>query len=214
MTLPLVIDFFCCQGGASKGYVDAGFEARGVDNVFQSRYPYTFFHQDALKTLEKMIGVKYPYPVLLHGSPPCQGYSSTQRIQGNDHPLLIAPFRELCIASGLPYIIENVEDAREELIDPITLCGTMIPGLNTYRHRLFESNMPLVAPVHPVHREWTVKMGRPLMVGDWYHAVGNFSGVEYVRGNMKVEWMDRDGIRECIPPTYTEYLGKQVLALL
>ncbi|WP_372671287.1 hypothetical protein [Amycolatopsis kentuckyensis] len=57
-------------------------------------------------------------------------------------------------------------------------------------------------------------MGRPLQAGDWYHAVGNFSGVPYVRADMGVPWMNRDGIRECIPPVYARHIGTQLLAHL
>ncbi|WP_217215450.1 hypothetical protein [Streptomyces sp. AC550_RSS872] len=28
---PRLLDLYCCQGGAAKGYVDAGFEVTGVD---------------------------------------------------------------------------------------------------------------------------------------------------------------------------------------
>ncbi|MGW4270774.1 hypothetical protein ACWEGQ_00050 [Streptomyces seoulensis] len=99
------------------------------------------------------------------------------------------------------------------MCDPITLCGASF-GLRTYRHRLFESSFPLAVPMHPRHVHATVKMGRPLREGDWYHAVGNFSNVSYVRRDMRVEWMSRDGIRECIPPVYTEFIGRQAAALV
>ncbi|MDX2710176.1 SAM-dependent methyltransferase, partial [Streptomyces sp. PA03-6a] len=57
------------------------------------------------------------------------------------------------------------------------------------------------------HTAPLVKMGRPLNAGDWYHAVGNFSNVPYVRADMGVHWMTRDGIRECIPPAYAAWVG-------
>jgi DNA (cytosine-5)-methyltransferase 1 len=212
MTKPLALDFFCCQGAASKGYADAGFEVIGIDVFDQLLYPYQFIKGDAIALFEELVKRLKPQAVV--GSPPCQAFSATQRIQGRAHPRLIAPFRELCEASGLPYVIENVEDARAELKSPITLCGAMFPGLNTYRHRLFESNVTISVPEHPQHTRSTVKMGRPLMPGDWYHAVGNFSGVDYVRKNMGVPWMTRDGIRECIPPVYAEYIGRQLIAMI
>jgi DNA (cytosine-5)-methyltransferase 1 len=51
-------------------------------------------------------------------------------------------------------------------------------------------------------------MGRPLQDGDYYHAVGNFSNVPYVRRDMDVPWMSREGIRECIPPAYSKWIGR------
>jgi DNA (cytosine-5)-methyltransferase 1 len=53
-------------------------------------------------------------------------------------------------------------------------------------------------------------MGRPIRGGTYYHAVGNFSGVEEVRADMGVPWMSRDGIRECIPPAYGEWIGRRL----
>jgi DNA (cytosine-5)-methyltransferase 1 len=54
-------------------------------------------------------------------------------------------------------------------------------------------------------------MGRPAREGEFIHAVGNFSGVETVRRDYGVPWMSRDGIRECIPPAYAEYVGRELL---
>lgn len=208
MSIPL-LDLYCCQGGASAGYAAAGFDVIGVDIEPQPNYPYPFFQADAIDFLIRF-GGDFGLRVM---SPPCQRYSKAQRLQGREHPDLIGPSREAAIAVGGPYIIENVEDARAELIDPITLCGVSF-GLRTYRHRLFESNMPLVAPQHPKHVAPVAKMGRPFSDAEFYHAVGNFSGVAAVRRDMRVPWMNRDGIRECIPPAYTEFLGLQALAML
>jgi DNA (cytosine-5)-methyltransferase 1 len=224
MSNPLVLDLYCCQGAASRGYELAGFEVMaGVDIDPQPRYPYPFIQSNALWVLEEIVQryLLRPFgrPALIHAAPPCQAKTKCQKIQGREHPKLIAATRELLIATGIPYVIENVVPENRDLDDdplkdPITLCGAMFPGLNTYRHREFESNLPLAAPTHTWRDGPTVKMGRPLKEGDWYHAVGNFSNVPYVRKNMGVPWMTRDGIRECTPPAYTEYLGKQILGLL
>ena len=201
-----LLDLYCCQGAASAGYKAAGFEVVGVDINPQPRYPFAFWRRDAIEFL-KHYGRFFD---AVHASPPCQAYSKAQRIMKNDHPDLIGPTREVLLELGVPYIIENVEDARPELIDPVMLCGAPF-GLHTYRHRLFETNFPVTVPEHPEHTVKTVKMGRPLKPGDFYHAVGNFQQVEYVRQDMGVPWMNRDGIRECIPPAYTEFIGRQLM---
>lgn len=209
MDRPLLrlLDLYCCQGAASEGYRRAGFDVVGVDLHPQPRYPFEFIQWDAVAFADLRA---HEFDVV-HASPPCQRYSLAQRIQGREHPDLIGPTRDALIAAGVPYVIENVEDARPELIDPVTLCGASF-GLHTYRHRLFESNVTLTAPDHREHTHPTVKMGRALEPGDFYHAVGNFSNVQYVRDDLGVPWMNRDGIRECIPPAYTEFIGAQLLA--
>lgn len=211
---PVVLNLFSCQGGSAKGYADAGFQVYGVDKDPQPRYPFPFVQSDALKFLSRHRGWISECVDLVDASPPCQLDSATWRIQKNDHPDLIGPTRELILATEVPYVIENVGDAAPKLRSPVTLCGAMFPGLHTYRHRLFETGgwPQLNAPDHPGHSRQTVKMGRPLREGDWYHAVGNFSNVPYVRSDLKVPWMSREGIRECVPPAYTKWVGSQFLA--
>lgn len=209
MTKPLLLDLFCCQGGAAKGYADAGFEIVGVDKDPQPRYPYTFVQADAVEYAWENAH-RFDF---IHASPPCQKYTVTQVIHGNqDHPDLIDPTREALELSRRPYVIENVYGARKEMIDPEILCGQMF-GLHTYRHRLFETGggFEFDTPDHPAHTQPVVQLGRPVEHGRFYHAVGNFSGVGIVREDWKVPWMSRDGIREAIPPAYTEYIGRKFL---
>lgn len=206
---PRLLDTYCCQGGASHGYALAGFDVVGVDLDPQPRYPYEFHQGDAVAFIRQH-GHEFD---VITGSPPCQGYSVTQVIQGNDHPKLIEPTRQAMIESGKLYVIENVAGARSELRNPGMLCGTQF-GLHTYRHRLFESNAHLLYPAHQEHTEQPAEMGRPVAPGQFYHAVGNFSSVALIREDMGVPWMSRDGIRECIPPAYTQFLGEQLLLRL
>ncbi|MFD5081882.1 SAM-dependent methyltransferase [Kitasatospora sp. NPDC058406] len=202
-----LLDAYCCQGGASMGYYLAGFNITGIDLHPQPRYPFPFIQGDAIQHIRDH-GHQYD---AIAASPPCQRYSATQRIQRNDHPDLIGPTRDALDATGRPWVIENVEDALPELRAPVTLCAAPL-GLHTYRHRLFEpgGGLQLAQPDHPKHTVPSVKMGRPLREGDWYHAVGNFSNVPYVRADMGVPWMSRDGIRECIPPAMTRLIGQQI----
>jgi DNA (cytosine-5)-methyltransferase 1 len=207
----VILDLFCCQGGASAGYAAAGFDVVGVDVSDQPRYPYDFHRADAL-TFLRQFGTAQSIQGI-HASPPCQGHSRTWKLWGRDWPDLIAPTRKLLRQTGIPYIIENVEGA--PLHSPFTLCGSMF-GLRTYRHRLFELGGGFTArvPQHPSHTAPMAKMGRAPLDGEMIHAVGNFSGVELVRRDWAVPWMNRDGIREAIPPVYTEWLGVQLLGWL
>lgn len=207
MSAPRLLDLFCCQGGAAKGYADAGFDVVGVDIAPQPRYPYPFHQRDAIE-FARIHGSHFD---VVHSSPPCQAHTNAQKLMGNDHPDLIAPTREVLIGLGKPFVIENVPGA--PLIDPVELCGAMF-GLETYRHRLFETNWCLTPPAHPEHVARTTKMGRPPRSGEFMHVVGNFSGVDRARGVMGMPWANRDGLREAIPPAYTEFIGRQLMDVL
>lgn len=199
-----VLDTYCCQGGASMGYYLAGFRVVGVDAAPQPHYPFEFVQGDAVQFILDH-GAEFD---LIGGSPPCQRYTRAQRIMQNDHPDLIGPTREAALAVGRPYIIENVEGAAAHLDNPVTLCGAMF-GLRTYRHRLFESSLPLATKLHPRHTAPVTKMGRPVRDGEFMHVVGNFTGVALAREVMGMPWATREGLREAIPPAYTRFLGEQ-----
>ncbi|WP_433492985.1 DNA cytosine methyltransferase [Nocardia grenadensis] len=202
---PRLLDLFCKEGGASAGYQRAGFEVTGVDIDPQPRYPFEFHRGDALAFL---IAHGHEFDVIA-ASPPCQRFTNAQRIQGRDHHDFLSEVRALCQALGRPYVIENVEGA--PLHHPVMLCGAMFEGLRTYRHRLFESNLPLQVPPHPAHHIRITKMGRPPRAGEFMHVVGNFSGVAAAKAAMGIDWMTRDGLREAIPPAFTAHLGTQLL---
>lgn len=223
-----VLDLYCCQGGAGMGYGDAGFRVFGSDVEDQPRYPLPFFRGDAILVLRQLLdGYRFVFRrgversvlslediAAIHVSPPCQARTAAQKIQGNEHPNLIAPTRALLIQTGLPYVIENVvadpATDPDPLRDPILLCGEMF-GLATYRHRHFETNWPLTPPAHPEHVAKTTKMRRPPVEGEYMHIVGNFSGVAKAREVMGMPWASRDGLREAIPPAYTEFIGRQLI---
>jgi DNA (cytosine-5)-methyltransferase 1 len=203
-----VLDLYCCQGAATRGYELAGMvPGRGVDIDPQPRFPYPFTQADAVEYVRSRLDEIRAEFGFIHASPPCQHDSDCQRIQGRAHPDLIGPTREVLEATGLPYVIENVGGAVAKLRNPVELCGSMF-GLRTYRHRYFEAGgWTLTAPEHPQHTARQTKMGRAPKHGEFIHAVGNFSGVETVRQDWGVPWMNRDGIREAIPPAYTKWIG-------
>jgi DNA (cytosine-5)-methyltransferase 1 len=215
-TRPVAIDFFCCQGGASKGLHDAGFRVIGVDKDPQPRYPFEFIQADAITDFRDIVR-KYRSQ-LVTGSPPCQAYTDAQVIQGRAHPRLIAPFRDLCLSWGGPFVIENVEGARPEMLNPVMLCGYGWPfNLKTDRHRLFETGggFSIASPRHNDHSGIPkTKMGRPFVDGELRQYIGNFHGPDAARDDLDVPWMSRDGIRECIPPVYGLWIGVQARAHL
>src|SRR6476659_6309400 len=172
------LDLFCGSGGAAMGLYRAGFSIVGVDLFPQPKFPFEFIQGDALT---------YPFDGFdfVWASPVCKKFSSATRTAGTSHlwPDQIAPIRERLIEWGGPWIIENVPGA--PLRDPVSLCGAMF-GLKVYRHRLFESNVPLVVPEHPVHIARTAKMGRPVQEGEFINPVGHFSDVPFAQKAMGI----------------------------
>src|SRR5574337_2235689 len=140
--LVLLLDLFCGPGGAARGYAEAGFEVIGVDTEFNPHYPFEMFVGDALSFASRF-GSHFD---IIHASPPCQQFSSLNAIHKKNYPDYIEATRKVCKTLKQPYIIENVVGS--PLKDPIMLCGTMFPELRVIRHRLFESNIPLVPPPH------------------------------------------------------------------
>ena len=142
-----LLDLYCKAGGASKGYADAGFEVVGIDIKKQKRYPYEFIQADCLEILQNLDYLR-TFDVIA-ASPPCQTHSATKHLRNaqgksTDKVDLIPQTREALIASGVPYVIENVPGA--PLINPVQFCGSSF-GLKVRRHRLFESNVSLIGSV-------------------------------------------------------------------
>jgi DNA (cytosine-5)-methyltransferase 1 len=247
---PKLLDLFCGQFGAGAGYHRAGFDVYGVDNE-PTRAPFAPFPLHIGDAIEVMVAlnagkaIDFTRPsgtiewlkltdfTATHGSPPCTGFSRgtaaiPDRLTRYDR--LIAVTREAMILSELPYVIENVEDAGPELINPMRLCGFEF-GLSAVdddgtvlkmkRHRLFESNVFLVGaggcPGHP--HDGTQIAGayggarrdkveaRKIRKGGY---VPKSLGV--LRAMLGTPWMDETGCFLSIPPVYTEFIGAQLLA--
>jgi DNA (cytosine-5)-methyltransferase 1 len=207
--MPRLLDLFCGAGGASAGYVMAGYEVVGVDLNPQPNYPFHFLQADALRSLCDN-GLLREFDAI-HASPPCQGYSAMSNCRPGvaaKYPRLIEPVRLALEQIGLPYVIENVPGA--PLIDPVVLCGQMF-GLELYRHRLFESNVPLKAPEHPAHVIPASKAGH-WKPGTIMSVAGHAAPIAHARKIMGIDWCSRDELAEAIPPAYTEWIGRQLCA--
>lgn len=208
------VDVYCCQGGATRGYELAGIAVlAGVDKDPQPRYcGHSFVQADAIQWIRDNARWLRRNVRLIHTSPPCQHDSATQVINDRDHPDLISPTRDVLEEIGIPYVIENVGGAVDKLRNPVMLCGGMFGMTRTYRHRWFElGGWTAPQPEHPEHPAPQAKLGRPPVGDERIQAVGNFSGVELVRKDWSVEWMNRDGLREAIPPAYAEWVGARFL---
>ena len=161
----------------------------------------------------------------IHASPPCQAHTSmSNRYRGqggkaDSHPDLIAPIRALLETSGVPWVIENVPGAAASMRDPFTLTGGMF-GLRVHRPRLFESSILILAPSKPAIRRDTVGVfgkhpdGRRL----WTRKDGSMQraarGLADAQDAMGMPWADWRGCAEAIPPAYTEYIGRALMAAI
>jgi DNA (cytosine-5)-methyltransferase 1 len=207
-----LLGLFCGAGGAAVGYARAGFTVVGVDLKAQPRYPYEFHQGDALEFLAAH-GHEFD---AIHASPPCQAYVRSGMVaKDGRHPKLIEPVRDALIETGLPFVIENVPGA--PLRTTIMLCGSMF-GLPIRRHRLFEihpARLDLVPPCdhskpitgiygHPHGKGGAWRNGkRPMLPSD---------AATWARG-LGVDWMEPREMALAIPPAYTEWVGKRLLAV-
>lgn len=221
-----LLDLFCCAGGAGRGYADAGFDVVGVDLERHKNYPFPFIQADVLALSPCFLRTFDA----IHASPPCQGYTPLRHAKGaRGAPRLIGAVRDLLNASGRPWVIENVEEARGEMRDPVLLCGTMF-DLGAYegerwfsleRHRLFETNWGFDPSLSCNHV-------RPV-VGVYGGHARNRSSVHGGRGTadrwtgghvrmcseaMGIDWMTLAEISEAIPPAYTRAIGNELRRVL
>ncbi len=218
-----VLDLFCGGGGVSQGYADAGFAPVGVDKALQPNYPFEFIQGDALDVLrDKDFLNAFDF---IHASPECYAHSRLAAIWkarwGADvwaekHPDQVPETRRLLIASGKPYIIENV--ARKPLVNPFMLCGTFF-NLKVYRHRFFESNIFLLAPQHVPHRDNCPAVGRGKSNKGFISVTGHGGfgfqgGTAYAKKAMGIDWMSRKELSLAIPPAYTQWIGERVKKIL
>lgn len=210
---PRLLDLFCGAGGAAMGYHRAGFDVVGVDIDPQPNYPFEFIQADALE-----IGERWRWSFdAIHASPPCQWATAYGRRPNHvgEYPNLIAPVREMLDEAGVPYVIENVPGAADYLRHPVVLCGSSF-GLDVRRHRLFEST-ELIEALPCAHRWQTPRFAQAtnrankrstVEVGVWRIPL------DVQQKAMGIDWMDLEELSEAIPPAYTEWIGRYLMAAL
>jgi DNA (cytosine-5)-methyltransferase 1 len=207
---PRLLDLFCGAGGAAMGYHRAGFEVVGVDLNRQPHYPFEFHQADAMT-----------FPLdgfdAIHASPPCQDHMRTPHAK-HGTGWMLPQTRERLAASGASWVIENVASA--PMRADFVLCGCQfglrtLSGMGLRRERWFETSWGGFAlrPGHD-HREPAISVvghGTP----SWVRAkLGRNPTIAEYRESMGIDWMNRDELSQAIPPAYTEWIGRQLLAHL
>lgn len=221
MKRPLLLDLFCGGGGAGVGYHRAGFDVVGVDINPQSDYPFEFHRANAMY-----------YPLdgfdAIHASPPCKARTVARHVTASrfptlfdPHPDLLRPTLAVLAVQGRPWIVENVPGiAVPGFPDPTILCGSMF-ALRVRRHRLFWSSFSLPEPPPCQHREQGPVVGVYGTGGaDSGRAARGGGGGVKVSGPEAAEalgigWTSHQPVlAQAIPPAYTEWLGRHLLAVL
>ena len=213
---PFVLDLFCGVGGASMGISRAGFRVEGVDIHPQPDYPFDFHQADAIKWLEDILESGFDEFDAYFASPPCQAYSAANkqwRNKGYEYPDMVEVTRELLLATGKPFVLENVP--RSPLRKDLELCMSMFDDGREFmvrRHRVFEIHgFEVPQPEHKKHHGGgRVGDGRIISV------FGHGGGRRYNHASSKIDdwcvamgidWTrKRKSLAEAIPPAYTEYI--------
>jgi DNA (cytosine-5)-methyltransferase 1 len=220
-----LVDAFSGAGGATKGYQRAGFYVVGIDIAPQPHYcGDEFIQADALEMLadlDWLAGFD-----TIHASPPCPRYSVLRHAnvtKGSNHPDLVGVTRDLLVATGLPWIMENVPGA--PMTPSIVLCGSMF-GLGSgerqlRRHRLFECSFAVLQP-ECRHQGEAIGVYGGGPTGRYTFENGIRKGVKGRRGGyqgtmverreaMGIDWMTSPELNNAIPPAYCEFIGRQLI---
>jgi DNA (cytosine-5)-methyltransferase 1 len=121
--------------------------------------------------------------------------------------------------AGHRYIIENVP--APPIDGHALLCGSMFglgtsTGLQLRRHRLFElwPGAPLIfTPPHGHDGYAITVVGNGTPTGNRKTLGRDTTQVE--RGEaMGIDWCNRQGVTQAVPPAYTEHIGRAILAAL
>jgi hypothetical protein len=137
-----MLDLFCGRWGWSKVFATRGWECAGVDisapleepedcDFIEADVLNIWFEDDSFHIPELGGFVRYiPRPDFICASPPCEQFS----VHGMKHFHPNPPYpelglklfnhtREICEASGVPYVIENVRAAQQFVGNAVHHCG-------------------------------------------------------------------------------------------
>lgn len=231
---PRLLDAFAGEGGAGRGYQQAGFCASPVEQskARLSRYPLDCENAEPIcgDAIAYIAAYGHQYAAI-HMSPTCTGYSRgtvalPDRLSRYDR--LIPAAREAAQIAGRPYVIENVAGARSELRTPVLLCGRMFKleatdddgtRLVMDRHRLFETSFFILgAPEHPRHDPAMQVAGsyggarRDKAESRTIRKGGYVPSADVQRTLLDTPWMSEKGCQLSIPPAYTRWIGERLMA--
>ena len=204
-----LLDLFCGQGGASKGYASIFPDITGVDIRLMKKYPYRFIKGDAST-----------FPLdgfdLVHASPPCQDHSLTKYLfnEPDGTGWLLEHTIERAIYQGVCYVVENVTHASlPNHPHQFTLCGASLgpwvrnpKKLFIGKHRKFWCNFPVNPPecMCDTARQLGYRMAALHTVGD--ERIN--SKAEFVKV-MDIDWMNLKEMNQALPPYFTRFIASE-----
>lgn len=223
---PMMLDLYCCAGGATKGYQNAGWYVVGVDHVARPEYcGDEFIEMDVIKFLQGYDPV-YRAAKAAHASPPCQADCAinlgNQKDRPNEHISMTAATRIALqrFMPDVPWVIEQPVGGSKLIRKDLKLHGDMF-GLDVKRSRWFEfgncppPEQPVQAPSRGRTRGWRHS---EYFDGPYFAVYGKGGGkatVPEAQAAMGMPWVTEwDALTEAIPPAYTEYIGKHFMTLL
>jgi DNA (cytosine-5)-methyltransferase 1 len=216
------LDLYCGSGGATRGLRSAGLEVVGVDREPMPRYcGNQFVRLDAFEYLASADLSNFDF---IWATPPCQRYTSLRHAPGKHRDQdLIGVTRVALIEIGKPFTIENVEDARAELRNPVLLCGSMSAcetdpyprGWRLERHGLFETSFPLLAPQCQHDKRPVIGIygghfrDRRRATGTNHKPMSNIpSELGYRAMGIPIGSMTVAEISDAIPPAYSRFIAE------
>lgn len=215
---PRLLDLDCGGGGATRGYQLAGFYVVGVDIVPQPHYVGDEFHLADAMTFP-LVGFD-----AVHASPPCHDHSNVtgrnRKASGSKGTgWMLAATVERLAALDVPWVVENVETAKMPAnAYRFRLCGSSF-GLDVRRHRWFASNQLILGPscAHHLQAPRFRSLDSRRKAGALATVIGvhghlNYPGEFALRCDaMGIDWMTNAELSQALPPTYTEFIGAQLL---
>lgn len=216
-----ILDACCGVGGATAGYMDAGFRVTGIDIMPQPDYcGDKLIIGDAVEYIKRE-GYKYDF---IHTGHPCQYdcmlTADTNQHRRNLYPDLMGPIRQALTIADRPWVMEQPPGkASARMRVDLTLCGRMV-DLPIFRHRNFEIEGFEVPDVfHVKHTErtrgWRHGVYYPGTIVAVYGDGGGKGSVEEWQNAMGIDWTyNRKSIAEAIPPAYTYLIGKDIMEQL
>lgn len=206
------LDLFCGAGGVTKGLQRAGFYVTGVDIKKQPRYCGDHFIQGDALGLSPLVLKSFDF---VWASPPCQAHTAMRTMfNAREHVSLISETRKILKTAGGLYTIENVVGA--PLLKPFMLCGTSfglgVRNADLYRHRLFETNFPVIAM--SCHHSRAHVLGvygghvrnRKRAAGCTDKGCFDFSTKD-AQIALGIDWMTLTEMCQSIPPAYSAFIG-------